>query len=77
MSERKQVLRHIVKGIYNINTEEYELFDNMLDSYTNKVFIGQYKPEDKYIHGEYEGKLVSIEKEGLRELYSLINHLLN
>lgn len=76
-SEEKQVLRHIVKGIYNINTEDYDLFDKMLDSYTNKVYIGKYKTKDRYIHGEYKGMMVSIEKDGLKELYSLINHLLN
>ena len=77
MTNEKNVLRHIVKGIYNIDTNDYELFDNILDNYTDKVYIGQFRNEDKHIIGEYEGMVVSIEKDGLLELYSIINQLLN
>ena len=77
MNEEKKVLRHIVKGIYNIDTNDYELFDKILDNYTDKVYVGQFKNEGKHIIGEYNGMVVSIEKNGLLELYSIINELLN
>lgn len=75
MTEEKKVLREIIQSIYKIDTEQYEILDMILDRYTGKVHFKQIN-NDKYIQGTYENEIVSIEKDGLLELYDIFYEIL-
>ena len=77
MNDEKEVLREIVQGIFSIDTKEHEILDALLDHYTDKVYMGQFKCDDKHIHGTFKDDIVSIDKESLEEMYDIFYEILN
>lgn len=75
--KEKKVLREIIRNIFGLDTEKYEIVDMALDKYTDKVFLGETKDKESYIIGTFEDTIVSIEKEGLMELYDVIDVMLS